>query len=316
MPEALTSNQIIIGWANADDLLNDKLSWEEFREIISRTYYSMKENMRKAGAAAGHMWRFIREMEVGDFVVVPYGAEFYIAKIIGPPIYDKSKVNEDTAYRRNVEWLNGKKPISRSLAKSALVSRMKIQGTSATATDLLAEIGDCIASAPLDKKPTFHRDLQQRLIEQTLTEIRAGRMDSFGFEHLVKEVMKGLGASDAKVIPRSQDKGADVLATFYVAGAFRQVVAIQAKHWQAEPPVGRDVVEQLIKGIEAESADLGMIVTSGTISDEASAAAQQYYEDKGIKIELVDGEQFAKLIIERGFNISYELTDNQTGSGI
>jgi hypothetical protein len=32
------------------------------------------------------------------------------------------------------------------------------------------------------------------------------------------------------------------------------MIAIQAKHWQPKPPVGRDVVEQLIRGIEAESA--------------------------------------------------------------
>ena len=75
---------------------------------------------------------------------------------------------------------------------------------------------------------------------------------------------------------------------------------MQAKHWQAEPPVGSAVVEQLIRGIEAESADLGMVITSGTIGDDAYAAAESYGEDKGIKIELVDGEQFAKLIVEHG----------------
>lgn len=304
IPEALSSNQIIIGWAKARGLLDEKLSWGEFREILRRTYYPTKENLRKAGAAAGHMWRFVRDMQVGDLVVVPYGSKVYLAKIVGPAIHIESKVGDDTAYRRNVEWLNDRKPISRSLARSALISRMKIQGTSASATDLLPEIEDCLAAAKLQEKPTFQRDLHHRLVQQTLIEIRAGRMDSFGFENLVKEVMKGLGATDAKVLSRSQDKGADVLATFYVAGAFQQVVAIQAKYWQPDPPVGKNVVEQLIKGIEAEDADLGMIITSGVFSDEATAAAQQYYDEKGIKIELVDGEQFAKLILERGFIIT------------
>jgi regulatory protein len=36
------------------------------------------------------------------------------------------------------------------------------------------------------------------------------------------------------------------------------------------------------------------------ISDEAIEVAEQYFEDKGIRIELVDGEQFAKLIVEHG----------------
>ena len=76
------------------------------------------------------------------------------------------------------------------------------------------------------------------------------------------------------------------------------------KHWQPNPPVGKEVVEQLIKGIEAESADLGMVITSGSISDKAVQAAETYFEEKGIKIELVDGKQFAKLIVEHGISAS------------
>ena len=132
--EALDSNQIIIGWAKAKGLLNEKLSWSEFRSIISDTYYADEPNLRRAGSGAGHMWRFIREIQIGDLVVVPYGSEFYIAEVSSLAMQDKSKLNEDTAYRRNVNWLNGKEPIPRVFAKSALVSRMKAQGTCTYAT--------------------------------------------------------------------------------------------------------------------------------------------------------------------------------------
>lgn len=138
------------------------------------------------------------------------------------------------------------------------------------------------------------------MIRETLAELRGGRLDPYGFEHLIKALLIKLGATDAKVLARNKDKGADVIATFLVAGTFQQIVAVQAKQYQPEPPVGKDVVEQLISGIEAESADLGMIITSGTISDEATSAAEGYFTDKGVRIELVDGEQFAKLIVEHG----------------
>ncbi len=302
--EALAADQIIIGWAEARGLLSPGLSWEQFREIICATYYADEDNLRRAGAAAGHMWRFVREMNVDDLVVVPYGPDFYVAEIKGPATYNESKIRDDTAYRRNVRWLNDKKPISRSQAKSALVSRMKIQGTCAYATDLLVDIKECLDVAASGQRPTFQGDLQTRLIQETLDELRSGRMDSFGFERIIQDVLIGLGADEARIVPRNQDKGADIVATFRVAGAFRQVLAIQAKHWQPEPPVGRDVVEQLIRGIEAESADLGMVVTSGSVSDEAVAIAEKYFEEKGIKIELVDGEQFAKLIVEHGIRSS------------
>jgi predicted Mrr-cat superfamily restriction endonuclease len=302
--EALSSDQIIIGWAEAKGLLDDSLNWEEFRKIISETYYADEGSLRRAGTAAGHLWRFIREMNAGDLVVVPHGSAFYIAEISGPTTYDESKVSEDTAYRRNVHWLVDKKPIPRVVAKSALVSRMKIQGTCAYASDLLPQIKECVVIAKGDSKPTFQGDLQTRLIREALDEIRSGRMDSFGFEHLIHDVLAGLRADEVRIVPRSQDKGADVVATFNVAGAFQQVLAVQAKHWQPEPPVGKEVVEQLIKGIEAESANLGMVITSGAFSEEAASAAEQCFEEKGIRIELVDGEQFAKLIVEHGVKTS------------
>jgi predicted Mrr-cat superfamily restriction endonuclease len=304
VPEALNSNQIIIGWAEAKGLLNECLSWEDFRSIIRGTYYTDEGNLRRAGAASGHMWRFIREMNNGDIVVVPHGSEFFIAQVVGPATYDESRVGDDTAYRRVVEWLNGKTSISRSLAKSAFISRMKTQGTCAYASDLMLQINECIEIAKTDAHPTFQSDLQSRLIRETLDEIRSGRMDSFGFENLIHDVLIGLGADEARVVPRNQDKGADIVATFEVAGAFRQILAVQAKHWQSEPAVGKEVVDQLIKGIEAESANLGMIVTSGTISEEAVSFSEQFFEEKGIKIELVDGEQFAKLIVEHGIKFS------------
>jgi len=303
-PEALRSGELIIGWAEAEGLLDSNLSWKSFRDIVRRAYYANQPDLRRAGSAAGNLWRFIREMKAGDLVVVPYGAGFFVAEVSGPATYNFAKVNEGSAYRRAVRWLNGGNPISRQLARSALVSRMKTQGTCADATDLLDEIKECLGLAEGDQSPTFQSDLQARLIREVLTEMRSGRIDSFGFERLIQTVLRGLGAEEVRIVPRNQDKGADLLATFIVDGAFQQVVAVQAKHWQPEPPVSSEVVEQLIRGIEAESANLGMVVTSGSISDEAVQAAEQYFEDKGIRIELLDGEQFAKLIVEHGIRTS------------
>jgi predicted Mrr-cat superfamily restriction endonuclease len=66
-------------------LLEPDLSWEKFREIVRRAYYLEEATLRKAGAAAGHMWRFIRDMRRGDLVVAPWGREFFVAEIAGPP---------------------------------------------------------------------------------------------------------------------------------------------------------------------------------------------------------------------------------------
>lgn len=300
VPEALESDQIIIDWANAEGLLDERLDWAAFRELVRSTYYRDDQTLHRAGAAAGHMWRFIREMETGDLVVVPYGSEFYIAEVAGDATYLQDKQSEDSAYRRPVKWLNSRQPIPRTYAKSALISRMKIQGTSASATDLLNEIREFLHIASSGATPSFHSDLQSSLIAQALNELRKGRVDSFGFEGLIKNLLQSLGAKEARVVPRSQDKGADVVATFLVAETFPLVVAVQAKHWQPDPPVDRHVIYQLVRGMEAENADLGMVITTGTFSDDAVRAASECLESVGKKIELVDGEQFAKMIVEHG----------------
>jgi predicted Mrr-cat superfamily restriction endonuclease len=296
---ALREDVIIIGWA-APELLNPSLDWKAFREIVRARFYAKEDNLRRAGAAAGHMWRFIRDMKVGDLLVTPHGNGFFIGRIAGPAFYLPDKVKEDTAHRRKVNWLNSKQPILRATARAALQSRAKIQGTSADASDLVLEIMECLDDATRQEHRTFEEDLKNRLVKEALDEMRSGRLDSFKFEYLVRSVLLGLGAREARIVPRAQDKGADILASFVVAGAFRLLVAVQVKHFQPEPPVGPDVVQQLIQGIEAEAANLGMMVTSGTISEEAETAAALYFDQKGIRIELIDGPQLATLIVERG----------------
>jgi predicted Mrr-cat superfamily restriction endonuclease len=112
----------------------------EFRQILIQAYADYRDYPRNAGSAAGNMWRFIHEMKIGDLVVVPHGANFYVARIEGDVQYIDDKVEEDTAFRRPVQWLNGKRPIARDQAPSALYSRMKVRQTSAWATDLLPDI--------------------------------------------------------------------------------------------------------------------------------------------------------------------------------
>ena len=112
LQEALECNQIMIGWAGVKGLLDENLSWGEFRSMLSPG----EKNLRKAGSACGNMWKFVREMKEGNWVVVPHGSNFYVAKVTGPATHDESKVEDDTSYRRCVEWLNNKKPIPRKYA--------------------------------------------------------------------------------------------------------------------------------------------------------------------------------------------------------
>jgi restriction system protein len=300
VPHALRDDDLIIGWSGALGLLDPTLDWARFRQIIRDVYYSEDEDQQRSGCAAGNMWRFVREMQVSDLVVVPWGDSFYVAEVAGPARHEPDKIDEDTAHRRKVSWLNGKRPVPRRIARTALQSRMTVRGTCADATDLLGEIRDAVEQAQRGANPTFATDLQALLVEHTLAELRRGRINDHGFELVVRDLMKGLGAKDARIIARSQDKGADVVATFPVAGAFEFTVAVQAKHYQAVPPVQPHVIDELVGGMEAESANLGMVVTAGTFAPETEMYAARLREEQGRNIELVDGQQLAALLVRIG----------------
>ena len=141
LQEALDKDQIVIGWAEAEELLNESLSQDEFDGIFKRRYPDHSPR---------HMWCFIREMNIGDLVVVPSVREFYVARILGPATYKKSKIADDTAYRRKVEWLNNKKPIAKAKVKLGLQSTLSYQHASCPASQWLKEIKECLMEHSLN----------------------------------------------------------------------------------------------------------------------------------------------------------------------
>ena len=74
-------------------MTHDDFSPEFLAELAERArFYAKDDNLRRAGAAAGHMWRFIREMKVGDLLVTPHRAGFYVGRIAGAACCDRSAV--------------------------------------------------------------------------------------------------------------------------------------------------------------------------------------------------------------------------------
>ena len=308
VPDALEADELMIGWSNAEGLTDDVLTSVAFRQIVHEMYYATDSHYRRSGAAAGHLLRFIREMSPGDLVVVPHGEHFYVARVEGPARRDPAHVANDTAHRRPVTWLNDARPIPRRSARAALQARLKTRGSSADATDLLGELHEALDGAVEGRTPRFEQDLRARLVEHTLDEMRSGRMNERDFERLVASVFTGLGAKDVRIVGRRVDEGADIVAALLVGGVFRFTLAVQVKFFQPEPPVGRHVVYQLVAGMDAENTDFGIVVTSGTFSEAAVEAADALHEE-GRRIELVDGEQLAALVVDYGLASTLDIQE-------
>ena len=298
LKECLETNVIVMGWADGGDLTG--LDSHQLRDCLHEVFYKDDTNKRRAGAAAGNILRFTRDMEVGDYVLVPVPYGFHVAEITGEARFHEEHVETDTALRRDVKWLTDpSKPIKRDQASSRLNSRLKIRGTSASASDLAEEIRRLLKEEKEPDTRTFETDLREKLGAETLAMLRNGRMKPRKFEELIADTLKRQGAVDVSIRAGRGDKGVDVVAEFMLAGLLPVKVGVQAKHWDDRAPLGPEVVDQLQRGMEEEGLAAGMIITTGVISEEAEERAKALAEED-LQIEMIDGELLAGLIVEMG----------------
>jgi len=294
--EALEKNEIFVGWKDVPNLLEGDLNYEHFRERLKATYPQI--NNRQAAIFAGYLWAFLKEMNLGDYVVVPSRGQFYVAEVAGECIRDEE--SSILGYRRPVRWLNDKKPISRELASAALQARMRARGTLMYAYDLVNDIEKVLEAAKRGETPNLAWELRARMVEAVRQELIKGRMNPYRFETLVERMAKALGAVEVKWISPRNDQGADVVAVFPLVGGLRVTVGIQAKFYHPGKPIGRQPVDQVAQALQAGVAEMGLVITTGDVSEEAYKAAEEYLSRESLQISILSGEELAELIVDRG----------------
>jgi len=294
--EALEKDEIFVGWKEVKGLLEEGLSFDDFRERVKDTYGI--ENNRSAAAFARFLWGFLKGMKPGDYVVVPSGGQFYVAEVVGDPYYDESQ--PVAAHRRPVRWLNDKKPIPRELASAALQGRMKARGTLMDTSDLVEHIEKVLEDARRGETPNLARELRARMVEAVRQELTQGRMNPDRFEELVKRMAQAMGAAEVQWVPRRSDQGADVVADFELMGGLLVTVGIQAKFYQPGKPMGRHAVDQLAQALRAGVAEMGLVITTGDVSEEAYQAAEEYLSRENLQISILGGRELAELIVDKG----------------
>ena len=106
----LETNRIVIGWARVRDLIDTPDDQGEFRQAVGRVE---TQDPRQEGKDAAALRRFLKHMQPDNLVLVPSDDEgsIYIARVAGPPKFDEERVDDDMAYYRPVEWLNGGQPL-------------------------------------------------------------------------------------------------------------------------------------------------------------------------------------------------------------
>lgn len=127
-------------------------------------------------------------------------------------------------------------------------------------------------------------------------------VDPSVFEQIVLEVLVKMGYGGnleeaAKVVGKPGDEGIDGVIKQDPLGL--DTVYIQAKRW--EGTVGRPEVQKFVGALTGKGATKGVLITSGSFSDDA----KNYASNLGsIKVILVDGKTLAELMYKYGVGVT------------
>jgi predicted Mrr-cat superfamily restriction endonuclease len=271
-----------------------------------------------------NLWRFVAEMSKGDLIVVPSWGTFsvyeltedraepvseielcdikdwhgnYIEKKENGLLYKKTGEHIDLGFVRKVKLI--KKDIPRyEYADAALTSRMKIRSTNADISDLKGSIEKALEGFTKGQPLSIYSQIIAKTQQSILDTIR-GELTPGKFEILVEWYFKRIGASDV-YIPSKNESGkegdADVVAVFE---PLKTIIYSQVKFHTGE--TSSWAIEQITSyKDQKDSMDDGYSKICWVISTADSFSKESYDFAKEAKVQLVDGKQFTKMLIEAG----------------
>lgn len=273
------------------------------------------------------IWYFAK-MEKGDKVVVPLyggllsiyevdeiarsiqGLEKEITEVYGAwdghkVVWKNHRLFDDSEERQiDLGFYIKVKPVvlnvPRKYVTGTLVSRMKIQTTSADISDIEKHVEIAINAGKTNKPVLLYEESIETLAQNLQRQI-VDILDDRRFEKLIKWYMKKIGAEYTK-IPAKNEPGkkdgadADIVAEFI---NLKHIVYIQAKHHKQ---VTFDWAVHQIKEYFFQKSDgdpdysyaRWVISTCDEFSESAVKAAKKY------NVRLIDGKEFARMLIDVG----------------
>lgn len=271
-----------------------------------------------------NLWRFVAEMDKGDLVVVPSWGTFSVYELteeMAKPVSEIELTNikdwhsnsvekkaDGLLYRATGELIDLgfvrqvkliKKNIPRyEYADAALTSRMKIRSTNADISDLQLSIEKAIAAfdkgQPLNIYSQIISKTRQHILDTIRTELTPDK-----FELLVKWYFQRIGASDVYIPSKNEsgkDGDADVVAVFE---PIKTIIYSQVKFHIGETSSWATEQIKSYKD-QKDTMDDGYSKISWVISSADNFTQQSYDYAKEAKVQLVDGKQFATMLLEAG----------------
>jgi restriction system protein len=270
---------------------------------MRRAYPEWTEGTAASGVS--QLWRFQRELSVGDDVVTyESGTRSYqIGRITSEARYEPGDVEELTL-RRSVDWLGA---VSRDVltadTKNRLGSTLTLFKVPRSAAD---ELRQMLSGEPV-AEPNLHgsafedeADPFENLSDEAALRIadRIGQLSWDDMQRLVAALLRAMGYR-TQVARAGPDRGRDIFASPDGFGFEQPRIAVEVKHRLGEK-IDAPAIRSFLGGRHKDYR--GLFVSTGGFSKEA------YYEaDRAtIPLKLMTLDDLARAVIE-----AYDKFDNE-----
>lgn len=289
---------VSIGWEELGDLDGNTLDREVLKQRLAEAYPTSKPGAIPVWA--GLIWRFIKEMKVGDYVLSPRKADRTLSfGVIDSDFYVEPNVDLHPN-RRRVKWLQT--GVSRDeFSKSALNEI----GSALTLFQVKSNVDEFLhyfAVSGSGTAPVPQADAEVELAEDEPSAERVDtysrdfvvdvlrHMDPYRFEHFTAGLLRAMGYRATATVA-SGDGGVDVIASRDPLALEPPIIKVQCK--RTTSTIGAPDVQRLAGALAHGGSELGLFVTLGTYSVDAL-----HLERTRQDLRLINGKQLVDLIFE------------------
>lgn len=285
----LNNSVIAIGWSKMGDLSQISPDREAFREKMSDAYPNPKK--QAIATNTGQVYRFVNEVQIGDYVVFPSKIDRMINIGIIEGEYVYSPETGDYANQRKVKWI---KHIPRmSFSQGALYevgSAMSLFMIKNYADEYLAALDkDFKKTASTDDTEddsigATAEDIQDNTRDYILKELSC-HLKGYDLEEFVADLLSAMGYRTT-LSPHGGDSGIDITA---YKDELPPRILVQVKSGDGDI---KETTIQSLKGAMREG-DYGLFVTLANYTKNA----QKYLDNTPI-IRGINGAELVELILK------------------
>ena len=253
----LDESRIYLTWRGLAHDLTSLGDHERLRTLLEETYPDAPKH--KIANNVGQIWRFCKEIKVGDWIIVPskQRSSIHVASVRGEYVFDPN--GEEPYYHyREIEWIREDVPRSnfdQDLLYSfgAIMTIYRIRRNDAESRIRKMAVNNWqssgVRSAVATKGGEEDTESDERLndLEEAardqLTKLIIARFKGHGMARLVRAVLDAQGYT-TYLSPEGPDKGIDLLAAPEPMGFGQPRVCVQVK--SGDSPLDRPTLDQLI----------------------------------------------------------------------